>query len=49
MLNEADKCLQEKVVADSDLLDGGMVFATGFAPFRGGPMHYKKAMTDSKQ
>jgi 3-hydroxyacyl-CoA dehydrogenase/enoyl-CoA hydratase/3-hydroxybutyryl-CoA epimerase len=42
MVNEAASCLREKVVADSDLLDGGMIFATGFAPFRGGPMNYAK-------
>ncbi|OGV28019.1 MAG: crotonase [Legionellales bacterium RIFCSPHIGHO2_12_FULL_37_14] len=40
LIDEAKKCLEEKVVADSDLLDGGMIFATGFAPFRGGPMQY---------
>lgn len=40
MVNESASCLREGVVADSDLLDGGMIFATGFAPFRGGPMHY---------
>ncbi|ASQ45993.1 3-hydroxyacyl-CoA dehydrogenase NAD-binding domain-containing protein [Legionella clemsonensis] len=42
MVNEAATCLREGVVADSDLLDGGMIFATGFAPFRGGPMNYAK-------
>ena len=40
MLNESMACLREKVVADSDAVDAGMVFGTGFAPFRGGPMHY---------
>ncbi|MBM2830780.1 MAG: hypothetical protein HW411_1570 [Gammaproteobacteria bacterium] len=40
MINEAMACLREGVVADADLLDAGMIFATGFAPFRGGPMHY---------
>ena len=40
MVNEAAMCLREGVVADGDLLDGGMIFATGFAPFRGGPLHY---------
>ncbi|MBI4006846.1 MAG: enoyl-CoA hydratase/isomerase family protein [Gammaproteobacteria bacterium] len=40
MINEAMACLREGVVADTDLLDAGMIFATGFAPFRGGPMHY---------
>ncbi|MFA5960704.1 MAG: 3-hydroxyacyl-CoA dehydrogenase NAD-binding domain-containing protein [Tatlockia sp.] len=40
MVNEAAACVREGVVADADLLDGGMIFATGFAPFRGGPLHY---------
>jgi 3-hydroxyacyl-CoA dehydrogenase/enoyl-CoA hydratase/3-hydroxybutyryl-CoA epimerase len=42
MLNEAVACLREGTVADADLLDAGMVFATGFAPFRGGPMQYAR-------
>jgi 3-hydroxyacyl-CoA dehydrogenase/enoyl-CoA hydratase/3-hydroxybutyryl-CoA epimerase len=41
-LNEAVACLREGVVADADLLDAGMVFGTGFAPFRGGPIHYAR-------
>ncbi|CAM2872222.1 3-hydroxyacyl-CoA dehydrogenase NAD-binding domain-containing protein [Legionella worsleiensis] len=40
MVNESSACLREGVVTDSDLLDAGMIFATGFAPFRGGPMNY---------
>jgi len=40
MLNEAVACLREGVVADADLLDGGVVFGSGFAPFRGGPLQY---------
>jgi len=35
-------CLREGIVADADTIDGAMIFATGFAPFRGGPMHYAK-------
>ncbi|HTM63293.1 MAG TPA: 3-hydroxyacyl-CoA dehydrogenase NAD-binding domain-containing protein [Gammaproteobacteria bacterium] len=42
MLNEAFACLGEGVVANGDLLDAGMVYGTGFAPFRGGPIHYAK-------
>lgn len=42
MLNEAVACLSEKVVADSDLLDAGMIFGTGFAPFLGGPIQYAR-------
>jgi 3-hydroxyacyl-CoA dehydrogenase/enoyl-CoA hydratase/3-hydroxybutyryl-CoA epimerase len=42
MLNEAVACLREGVIEDADLLDAGAIFATGFAPFRGGPMQYAK-------
>ena len=40
LLNEAVTCLREGVVKDADLLDAGIIFGTGFAPFRGGPLHY---------
>ncbi len=40
MLNEVVSCLHEKVVEQADHLDAGMVYGTGFAPFRGGPLHY---------
>ena len=40
MINESVACLREGVVADENLLDAGVIFGTGFAPFRGGPMHY---------
>ncbi len=40
MINEAVACLAEGVVEDADLLDGGVIFGTGFAPFRGGPIQY---------
>jgi 3-hydroxyacyl-CoA dehydrogenase/enoyl-CoA hydratase/3-hydroxybutyryl-CoA epimerase len=40
MLDACMTCLREGVVADEEVLDGAMIFATGFAPFRGGPMHY---------
>ena len=43
MLNEAVACLREGIVEDADLLDAGAIFATGFAPFRGGPLQYAKA------
>ncbi len=42
MLNEAVACLADKVVADADLLDAGIIFGTGFAPFTGGPIHYAR-------
>jgi 3-hydroxyacyl-CoA dehydrogenase/enoyl-CoA hydratase/3-hydroxybutyryl-CoA epimerase len=43
LLNEAVACLREGLVQDGDLLDAGVVFGTGFAPFRGGPIHYIQA------
>jgi 3-hydroxyacyl-CoA dehydrogenase/enoyl-CoA hydratase/3-hydroxybutyryl-CoA epimerase len=48
MVNESATCLREGVVADSDLLDAGMIFATGFAPFRGGPMNYAQQFGHDK-
>jgi len=42
MVNEAIACLAEGVVADADLLDAGVIFGTGFAPFRGGPLNYAR-------
>jgi 3-hydroxyacyl-CoA dehydrogenase/enoyl-CoA hydratase/3-hydroxybutyryl-CoA epimerase len=39
-LNEAKAVLAEGIVADADLVDAGLIFGTGFAPFRGGPLHY---------
>jgi 3-hydroxyacyl-CoA dehydrogenase/enoyl-CoA hydratase/3-hydroxybutyryl-CoA epimerase len=43
LLNEAVACLDEKVVEDADLVDAGVVLGAGFAPFRGGPLHYARA------
>jgi len=43
MVNEAIACLDEGVVYDADLLDAGVIFGTGFAPFRGGPIQYARS------
>jgi 3-hydroxyacyl-CoA dehydrogenase / enoyl-CoA hydratase / 3-hydroxybutyryl-CoA epimerase len=42
MVDVCVTCLREKVVDDEEIVDGSMIFATGFAPFRGGPMHYAR-------
>jgi 3-hydroxyacyl-CoA dehydrogenase/enoyl-CoA hydratase/3-hydroxybutyryl-CoA epimerase len=42
MVNEAIACLADGVVDDADLLDAGVIFGTGFAPFRGGPIQYAR-------
>ncbi len=41
-LKEAQAVVAEGVVADADLADAGLIFGTGFAPFRGGPLNYLK-------
>ncbi|HUX73893.1 MAG TPA: 3-hydroxyacyl-CoA dehydrogenase NAD-binding domain-containing protein [Steroidobacteraceae bacterium] len=42
MVNEAVATWRERVIEDADLLDAAAVFATGFAPFRGGPLQYAR-------
>jgi len=42
MVNEAVACLADDVVSEADLLDAGVIFGTGFAPFRGGPINYAR-------
>ncbi len=44
LLNEAVACLHAGVVADTELLDAGVIFGTGFAPFRGGPIQHIRAV-----
>ncbi len=36
IVDEARRCLDDGIVADADLLDAGLIFGTGYAPFRGG-------------
>lgn len=43
MLDACVECYRKGVVKNLDHLDGAMIFATGFAPFRGGPIHYAQA------
>ncbi|GMR01608.1 MAG: 3-hydroxyacyl-CoA dehydrogenase NAD-binding domain-containing protein [Gammaproteobacteria bacterium] len=40
LVNEATACLREGIVDEKDLIDAGVIFGTGFAPFRGGPLEY---------
>ena len=39
LVAEAQAALAQGIVADADLVDAGAIFGTGFAPFRGGPLH----------
>ena len=43
LINQCVAVLREGIVDDADLLDAGVIFATGFAPFRGGPIQYAKS------
>ncbi|MDX1609367.1 MAG: 3-hydroxyacyl-CoA dehydrogenase NAD-binding domain-containing protein [Halofilum sp. (in: g-proteobacteria)] len=45
LLDEAERCRDEGVVADADLVDAGAIFGCGFAPFTGGPLHYRAQAT----
>ena len=42
LLNEAVAVLREHLVEDADLIDAGVIFGAGFAPFRGGPIQYAR-------
>ncbi len=43
-VNEAMACLREGIVMTADEVDTGVIFGTGFAPFRGGPLNYAKTV-----
>lgn len=51
LIDECERCLADGVVANADLIDAGVIFGTGFAPFRGGALHYRRthatAVSDS--
>lgn len=40
MINEAARCLEEKVIDSAETVDVGMIMGTGFPPFRGGLLRY---------
>jgi 3-hydroxyacyl-CoA dehydrogenase/enoyl-CoA hydratase/3-hydroxybutyryl-CoA epimerase len=44
MINEAARCLEEKIVAEPADVDFGMIMGAGFAPFRGGPLRYADSL-----
>ncbi|MFA5951763.1 MAG: 3-hydroxyacyl-CoA dehydrogenase NAD-binding domain-containing protein [Hyphomicrobium sp.] len=49
LIAEAQRALDERVVENADLVDAGVIFGTGFAPFRGGPLHYKASESAGSQ
>ena len=40
LLNESVACLREGIVENEDMIDAGVIFGTGFAPFRSGSIHH---------
>jgi 3-hydroxyacyl-CoA dehydrogenase/enoyl-CoA hydratase/3-hydroxybutyryl-CoA epimerase len=44
MINEAARCLEDGVVDEPQAIDVGMIFGTGFPPFRGGLLRYADAV-----
>ena len=43
LVNECVACLRERIVEETDLIDAAVIFGTGFAPFRGGPLAYARS------
>jgi len=43
MSNVCVAALREGIVDNADLVDGAMIFGTGYAPFRGGPLNYARS------
>jgi len=42
LIDRVDYLVASGVVADADLADAGVIFGTGFAPFTGGPLNYRR-------
>jgi 3-hydroxyacyl-CoA dehydrogenase/enoyl-CoA hydratase/3-hydroxybutyryl-CoA epimerase len=40
LIRECERVRDERIVENADLVDAGVIFGTGFAPFRGGPLHF---------
>ncbi|HEX2379468.1 MAG TPA: 3-hydroxyacyl-CoA dehydrogenase NAD-binding domain-containing protein [Methyloceanibacter sp.] len=49
MLDETERALENNIVANADHVDAGVIFGTGFAPFRGGPVHYRRTQEQAAE
>jgi 3-hydroxyacyl-CoA dehydrogenase/enoyl-CoA hydratase/3-hydroxybutyryl-CoA epimerase len=45
LIDRVERLVSEHVVADGDLADAGVIFGTGFAPFTGGPLNFRRNLT----
>jgi 3-hydroxyacyl-CoA dehydrogenase / enoyl-CoA hydratase / 3-hydroxybutyryl-CoA epimerase len=43
LVNEAARCVEERITSGPEMVDFAMVMGTGFAPFRGGPLRYAES------
>ncbi len=43
LVERTRQLLTDRIVADADLADAGVIFGTGFAPFSGGPLCWEKS------
>ncbi len=49
LIDECERALEDGIVASADLVDAGVIFGTGFAPFRGGPLHYRRSQNQASE
>jgi len=49
LIDECERALEDGIVANADLVDAGVIFGTGFAPFRGGPLHYRRSQSKTSE
>jgi 3-hydroxyacyl-CoA dehydrogenase/enoyl-CoA hydratase/3-hydroxybutyryl-CoA epimerase len=47
--DECRACLSDGIVENMDAVDAGMIFGTGFAPFRGGPLYYLEQSSQARE
>ena len=48
LVNECVAVLREGVASEADFVDAAVIFGTGFAPFRGGPLAYARSRGESE-
>jgi 3-hydroxyacyl-CoA dehydrogenase/enoyl-CoA hydratase/3-hydroxybutyryl-CoA epimerase len=49
LIAACEQCLADGIVESAELIDAGVIFGTGFAPFRGGPLHYRRNRSASEK
>jgi len=44
LIDRTERLVAEGIIGDAELADAGVIFGTGFAPFTGGPLNYRKSV-----